>query len=240
MRYLVGLPSHKNLRDELKELMARKQKVLPEVEEVSSDGIPLRAQGKPREHMPPEASKPEEPENHWRSMSQEPRHLPASSSTISVAQSRSQVSRANRAARYEAVRALHQRPSPLERLLAVCICPGRRCTSFFSQSPFRSEAEPRIREAFSIPTSPTSSSAGKRGVGMVPSFTQKSKHLATPAQRPCVASSFPVCASTIGQQELRRSSNCLPTLPKSVDRWIPLPNPASKAACPLLGPPGCM
>ncbi len=38
----------KNLRDGLKELMARKQKVLPEVEEVSSDGIPLRAQGKRR------------------------------------------------------------------------------------------------------------------------------------------------------------------------------------------------
>jgi transposase len=36
----------KNLRDGLKELMARKKKLLPEVEEVSSDGIPLRAQGK--------------------------------------------------------------------------------------------------------------------------------------------------------------------------------------------------
>src|SRR2546421_1512274 len=36
----------KNLRDDIRELMARKQKVLPEVEEVSSDGIPLRAQGK--------------------------------------------------------------------------------------------------------------------------------------------------------------------------------------------------
>src|SRR5881628_3305126 len=35
----------KNLRDRLKELMARKQKVLPEVEESSSDGIPLRARG---------------------------------------------------------------------------------------------------------------------------------------------------------------------------------------------------
>src|SRR2546421_2078230 len=30
----------KNLRDGLKELMARKQKVLPEVEEASSDGVP--------------------------------------------------------------------------------------------------------------------------------------------------------------------------------------------------------
>jgi transposase len=35
----------KNLREGLKELMARKQKVLPEVEEVASDGIPLCAQG---------------------------------------------------------------------------------------------------------------------------------------------------------------------------------------------------
>jgi len=98
----------KNLRDGLKELMARKQKVLPEVEEDCSDGIPLRAQGKRRESTLPEAPKPDEPEKQWRSMSQEPRHIPARSAHVSVAQSRSQVSRANRAARYEAVRALHQ------------------------------------------------------------------------------------------------------------------------------------
>src|SRR5713101_2611218 len=36
----------KNLRDGLKELMARKQKVLPEVEESSSDGVPRLTQGK--------------------------------------------------------------------------------------------------------------------------------------------------------------------------------------------------
>src|SRR5260370_42154913 len=36
----------KNLRDGLKELMARKQKVLPEVEEVSSDGVPRLTQAK--------------------------------------------------------------------------------------------------------------------------------------------------------------------------------------------------
>jgi transposase len=98
----------KNLRDGLKELMARKQKVLPEVEEVSSDGIPLRAQGNRPASVLAEGVKPDEPEKHWRSMSQEPRHLPASSEHSSVAQSGSQVSRANRSARYEAVRALHQ------------------------------------------------------------------------------------------------------------------------------------
>src|SRR5436305_9471593 len=59
----------KNLRDGLKELMARKQKVLPEVEEVSSDGIPLRAQGKRPESVLSEEPKADEPEKQWRSMS---------------------------------------------------------------------------------------------------------------------------------------------------------------------------
>lgn len=57
--------------------MARKQKVLPEVEEVSSDGIPLRAQGKRPASTLCEGVKPDEPEKQWRSMSQEPRHLPS-------------------------------------------------------------------------------------------------------------------------------------------------------------------
>jgi len=98
----------KNLRDGLKELMARKQKVLPEVEEASSDGIPLRAQGKRPASTLSVESKPDAAESQWRSMSKEPRHIAASAEHSSVAPSRSQVSRANRSARYEAVRALHQ------------------------------------------------------------------------------------------------------------------------------------
>ncbi len=98
----------KNLRDGLTELMARKQKVLPEVEEASSDGVPLRAQGKRRESLLSEAPRPDEPEKQWRSMSPEPRHIAAGSANFSATQSGSQVSRANRADRYEAVRALHQ------------------------------------------------------------------------------------------------------------------------------------
>src|SRR5436305_14752373 len=54
----------KNLRDGLKDLMARKQKVLPEMEEVSSDGIPLRAQGKRQANALSEVPKPDEPEKH--------------------------------------------------------------------------------------------------------------------------------------------------------------------------------
>ena len=98
----------KNLRDGLKELMARKQKVLPEVEELSSDDIGRLTQGKRQANALSEVPKSDEPEKHWRSMSQEPRHLPTRSANVSVAQARSQVSRANRYARYEAVQALHQ------------------------------------------------------------------------------------------------------------------------------------
>src|SRR5437764_2943281 len=91
----------KNLRDGLKELMARKQKVLPEVEELSSDGIPRLTQGKQQASDLSEASKPDEPEKHWRSMSQEPRQLPARVANVSVAQSKIHESRAHRSARYE-------------------------------------------------------------------------------------------------------------------------------------------
>jgi transposase len=122
----------KNLREGLKELMVRKQKGLPEVEEGSSDGIPLWARGKQSEHVLVEVPKLEEPEKHWRSMSPEPRPLPAGSVTGEDAPSPSQVSRANRYARYEAVRTLHQSAGHLEaeRLHAACTCPGRQCGNF--------------------------------------------------------------------------------------------------------------
>ena len=88
--------------------MARKQKVLSEVEEDTFDSIPLRAQRKQPERVLADSPKPDEPEKHWRSMSPEPRQLPASPVTDEDAQSPSQISRTNRHAHYEAVRALHQ------------------------------------------------------------------------------------------------------------------------------------
>ena len=98
----------KNLREGLKELMARKQKVLPEVEEVPSDEIPLRAQGKRRASALSEGAEPSEPEKRWRSMSKEPRHSAGKEPECLAVQSRRQIARANRVWRYEAVRALHQ------------------------------------------------------------------------------------------------------------------------------------
>jgi transposase len=98
----------KNLRDGLKELMARKQKVLPEVEEVSSDGIPLRARGNQQERDISEAPNSGGSPKRWRSMSKELRRSSAREHHPSSARSRSQIARTNRFTRYEAVHALHQ------------------------------------------------------------------------------------------------------------------------------------
>lgn len=98
----------KNLRDGLKDLMARKQKLLPEVEESGSDGIPLRARGE-RQEAPGASGTQELPsQKRWRAMAKEPRRSSVETPRQTRAQAHSQISRANRIARYEAVRALHQ------------------------------------------------------------------------------------------------------------------------------------
>lgn len=83
----------KNLRDGLKDLMARKKKCLPEVEEVIFDGVPLRARGKRRENVGLEGPETEQPEKHWRLMSKELRHSSAETPTQTLEPSRSQISR---------------------------------------------------------------------------------------------------------------------------------------------------
>jgi transposase len=88
--------------------MARKQKVLPEVEEVSCDSVPLRTQGKQHKSIEAEGTQEGSSEKRWRSMSKEPRHSSASKPGQTLAQPRTQISRANRIERYEAVQALHQ------------------------------------------------------------------------------------------------------------------------------------
>jgi transposase len=98
----------KNLRDELKDFLARKQKWLPEAEEASSDGVPRHAQGKGQESTDLSGSQQEGQKKHFRHMPQEARRSAQKSSELSAAERRSQVSRANRYARYEAVRTLHQ------------------------------------------------------------------------------------------------------------------------------------
>ena len=231
----------KNLRDGLKELMARKQKVLPEVEEVSSDGIPLRAQGKRRESALSEAPKPDEPEKQWRSMSQEPRHIPASSANASVAQSRSQVSRANRYARYEAVRALHQQAISAREIARRLHMSRQTVQKFLVAESFPERSTPPYRGSILDPYKPYILDRWKAGLlEWLPALLGSQRAWLHRLRGPVSPLHFERAQATSGNGNLGRSSNCLPMGPKSVDLSILLPNPASNAACPQHEPPGCM
>jgi transposase len=98
----------KNLREGLKELMTRKQKVLPEVEEVPFDGLPQRAQKKQPKRPQTEEAPSGEPQKRWRKMSKEPRRSSGREKDGSRAQSDSQMAHSDRIARYEMIRVLHQ------------------------------------------------------------------------------------------------------------------------------------
>ena len=95
-----------NLRDGLRKFLVRKQKWLPEVEEDISDAIPKKAREKLKEVAAPDTSQEMKHEKHFRHMSPTLRKR-GSPPTID-AETYSQVCRANRYSRYEAVRALHQ------------------------------------------------------------------------------------------------------------------------------------
>jgi transposase len=144
----------KNLRDGLKELMARKQKVLPEVEERAPDGIPLRAQGKQREGALSAVPPPDEPEKHWRSMSQEPRQFPARPADSPLVPSPSQVSRANRCARYEAVRALHEQAISAREIARRLKMSRQTVHRFLTAESFPERASPPDRRSILDPYKP--------------------------------------------------------------------------------------
>jgi transposase len=97
-----------NLREKLKELMARKQKLLPYVEELRCDAVPDKARGALSVLSP--ALKPETKDvsKSFRKMSPHVRAAPSHSSPFLPEEMPSQVSRSNRYARYEAVQTLHQ------------------------------------------------------------------------------------------------------------------------------------
>lgn len=93
-----------NPRDKLKELMARKQRLLPHVEVIGS-----RAKtGKKRDLSTSCVSERADEAKAFRQMSPYPRETSSSSASIPPDETPSQISRTNRYARYEAVHVLHQ------------------------------------------------------------------------------------------------------------------------------------
>jgi transposase len=95
-----------NLRDGLKKLMERKQDYLPEVPDNTFNAIPHKARGQVKENFPPEAFQQVGQKKHFRKMS--PKLRRRGSPPATVAETYSQVRRANRYRQYQAVRTLHQ------------------------------------------------------------------------------------------------------------------------------------
>jgi DNA-binding NarL/FixJ family response regulator len=97
-----------NLREKLKELMARKQKLLPHVETNLADALADKARGGLSQCSPSPALSAEKPSKSFRTMSARPRAVSSDSAVSSPEEAPSQVSRSNRSTRYEAVHTLHQ------------------------------------------------------------------------------------------------------------------------------------
>jgi transposase len=88
-----------NLREKLKELMARKQKLLPHVETPPLDAIPDKAPGALSAPSPSPVLSAEKVPQSFRNMSARPRAVSSDSAVSSPEETPSQISRSNRSAR---------------------------------------------------------------------------------------------------------------------------------------------
>src|SRR5712692_2272677 len=143
-----------NLREKLKELMARKQKLLPQVEVTTSDGIPDKVRGAPSAGAPSSASRAVEGSKSFRHMSPYLRATPSGLVPIPPEETPSRISRANRYARYEAVRALHQQLVS-EREIARRLSLSRNTVHKFLQAEtFPERSQPPYRGSILDPYKP--------------------------------------------------------------------------------------
>ena len=134
-----------NLREKLKELMARKQKLLPHIETTSSKAIADRARGAHSAGAPsPPASEAVERSKPFRHMSPHLRVASSGSAPTPPEEAPSQISRSNRYARYEAVRTLHQQAIS-EREIARRLRMSRQTVHRFLQA---ETAPPRSRPPY--------------------------------------------------------------------------------------------
>ena len=97
-----------NLREKLKEFLARKQKLLPSVEAQASDAILEKARGASASPAPSLPSDPEKAGKSFRNMPPHQRASPSGFVPVPPEDIPAQVSRSNRYARYEAIHTLHQ------------------------------------------------------------------------------------------------------------------------------------
>ncbi len=143
-----------NLREKLKELMARKQKHLPEIDADPSDAIPDKARGGLRVLAPAAAAELEEVSKPFRKMSPRLRAAASGSCASPPEESPSQVSRSNRYARYQAVQVLHQQALS-EREIASRLKMSRQTVHrFLAAESFPERSRPAYRGSVLDPYKP--------------------------------------------------------------------------------------
>ena len=175
-----------NLREGLKNLMERKQTCLPEVNEDVADGIPHKARGRAQGIKYLEVPQQTTQEKRYRIMSP---YLRQSARSMTSDGLYPRIRRDNRYARYEAVRALQQQGFSLREISRRLKISRGTVRRFVRAESFPERSRPPKKPVSSIPTNPTCSSAGRRGVGMERSSMLKSSRADTWDQLPyCDAS----------------------------------------------------
>jgi transposase len=177
-----------NLREKLKELMARKQKLLPHVETIASRAIADKARGGSSACAPSAASSAVEESKTFRHMSPHPRATPSGSVPIPPEETPSQVSRSNRYARYEAVRALHQQLVSQREIARRLKLSRNTVSRFLKAETFPERSRPPYRRSILDLYKPyILARVARLGAGTVGSSWKKSKNSAIPVQTPCFA-----------------------------------------------------
>ncbi len=132
-----------NLRDALKKLMERKQACLPEVEEDLAEAIAHKAHGRSKEVSLSEACEQLGQDKYFRTMS--PKLRTRGSPPAAVVETSSQVRRANRSRRYEAVRALHQQGVSLHEIARRLGMARKTIRQFIRAESFPERSRPASR-----------------------------------------------------------------------------------------------
>jgi transposase-like protein len=150
-----------NLRDALKKLMDRKQACLPEVEEEIAEAIPHKTRARSKDVSLPQACEPLGQDKPFRTMS--PKLRKRGSAPPPAIQTPSQVRRANRHSRYEAVRALHQQGVSLHEIARRFGMARKTVRQFVRAESFPERSRPASRGSLLDPYKPYLLKGGPQG-----------------------------------------------------------------------------
>lgn len=177
-----------NLREKLKELMARKQKLLPHVEVTTSKTSADKGRGASSACAPSAASAAVEESKSFRHRSPHPRVTSSGSVPILPEETPAQISRSNRSARYEAVQTLHQQLVSQREIARRLSLSRNTVRKFLQTETFPERSRPPYRGSILDPYKPyILERLARPDAGTARSSWKKSKNSAIPVQMPCFA-----------------------------------------------------